>query len=86
MLREVISEIKNIKDMTMKDDGAVHNQFKSYKEIKKALENGETVYWANDNYILKLEDDGKIGVLSQRNNSYILLQDKKYDIERCFTK
>jgi len=86
IVKKVGEGIKSVKSYTYDNDSAVHNEFKSYKEILKAVKTGKSVYWGNENYELSLDNDGKIGVTSLSNNSYILLGDTKYDIERCFIK
>ena len=68
-------------------DPAIHNQYKTYKEIEKAVKTGKKVYWANSNYVLNWEVSAKkIGVLSLFNNNFIYLGNTEYDIVRCFTK
>jgi len=76
------------RDLFEKESSTVHNEYKNYDDIYKALKNGKKLYWANDNYTLSIDDSKtkKIGVTSQKNKSYVLLGDTKYDISRVFSK
>ena len=80
MLREIVEGLK-----PYKDDSAVHNEFKNYKDIEKAVKAGKPVFWANGNYEVQWWDTPKgLYVMSLSNASAIGLGDKKYDIERCY--
>jgi hypothetical protein len=80
MIREIVEGLK-----PYKDDSAVHNEFKSYKEIEKAVKAGKPVFWANSNYEVQWWDVPKgLYVMSLHNANAIGLGDTKYDIERCY--
>lgn len=76
------------RDLFEKESSTIHNEYKNYDDICKALKNGKKLYWANDNYTLSIDDPKtkKIGVTFQKNKSYVLLGDTKYDISRVFSK
>ena len=67
-------------------DNSIHNEFKSYDEIEKAVRSGKKVKWANGAYDVVLwEKQDSIMVVCNINQSAVGLGNTEYDISRCFT-
>ena len=81
MLKEIVEGLPAYRG----NPDSIHNEFKSYKEIEKAVKAGKPVFWANSNYEVQWWDAPKgIYVMSLNNASAIGLGKTKYDIERCY--
>jgi hypothetical protein len=79
MLRDIVEKIETGKD------ASVHNEFKTFKEIEKAVKAGKPVFWANSNYEVQWWSKQKGVYVMSLHNAYAFgLGDKKYDIERCY--
>ena len=80
MLKEILESLK-----PWEDNSGVHNEFKNFSEIEKAVKAGKPVFWANGNY--EVQDWGPrqgLHVMSLSNASVVGLGNTKYDIERCY--
>ena len=48
--------------------------FKTQNDVKKALENGNKVFWQNSAYYVKMDKLGRLLVICKRNGYAVLLQ------------
>lgn len=62
-------------------------KYKSYKDILKALKDGEKLYWGNTNYELGLSNDKKypIDITSKANKDYSYLADIPSEIAKVYS-
>ena len=89
-LNELKTNVKQISTTLNKlikefQERGIYNEFKSYKEIEKAVKSSKTVHYGKDakRVVFGREDELVILIQTQVTKK---LEDTSFDISRCFTK